>query len=101
MNKEIIFISDFEKDLSNVKNEKIVSKILSQINFLIEDKDLLYIKSIQYPIMELKINKYRVIFIENKNTIYIISIFLKKTSKTPKSEIEKANKYLTLILKKS
>ncbi len=47
--------------------------------------DSVYIKQLKGDIKELKIRKYRLIFFIHKETIYFVSIFIKKTNKTPKS----------------
>ena len=58
----------------------------------------IYIKKLRTPIKELIIKKYRLVFFIHKNTIYFIGAFVKKTTKTPKGEIENAEKIYKLIL---
>src|SRR2546430_2135367 len=52
--------------------------------------DSVYIKSVRTPIRELIIKKYRILFFIERERIYFLHIFIKKTTKTPKREIEKA-----------
>jgi phage-related protein len=59
---------------------------------------LLHIKTLKSPIKELIIKQYRIIFFSKKNIIYFIGAFIKKTSKTPKSEIEQAEKIYKLLM---
>lgn len=58
----------------------------------------LYIKTLKSPIKELIIKKYRLIFFVHKNTFYFIGAFVKKTAKTPKIEIENAEKIFKKIM---
>lgn len=58
----------------------------------------IYIKTIKTPIRELIVKKYRFIFFIHKNTIYFIGVFVKKTAKTPKFEIDNAQKIYRIIL---
>lgn len=59
--------------------------------------DSVYIKQLRGDIKELKVKKYRLIFFIYKEDIYFISIFIKKTNKTPKNEIDTAEKNYKLI----
>ena len=47
-------------------------------------------KTLKSAVRELIVGDYRLIFFIRNNTIYITSIFRKKSRKTPKKEIEKA-----------
>jgi len=60
--------------------------------------DSLYIKTLKTPIRELIIKNYRFIFFINKNKIWFVGAFIKKTAKTPKSEIENAQKLYSKII---
>lgn len=61
--------------------------------------DSLYIKTLKTPIRELIIKNYRFIFFIYKNEIWFIGAFIKKTAKTPKNEIENAQKLYDKIIK--
>lgn len=66
---------------------------------LLKEKGLLigepYIKHLQNDIWELRPLRDRILFVycEN-NTFILLSIFIKKTQKTPQREIEKAKRLL-------
>lgn len=47
-------------------------------------------KLLKQPIKELKVKSARILFFIEKNKIYLVSGFNKKSQKTPKSEIEYA-----------
>jgi phage-related protein len=57
----------------------------------------IYIKTLKWNIKELRIKKIRLIFFIKDETVYFVDIFIKKTNKTPKQEIEKAEKIYKLI----
>lgn len=59
----------------------------------------IYVKTLKGNIRELIIKKFRFIFFIDKNTIYFISAFIKKTNKTPMGEIENAEKIYKIIIK--
>jgi phage-related protein len=60
--------------------------------------DSLYIKTLKTPIKELIIKKYRFVFFINKNDIWFVGSFIKKTTKTPKNEIENAKRLYKEII---
>ncbi|HAU85059.1 MAG TPA: hypothetical protein DCW90_06050 [Lachnospiraceae bacterium] len=61
-----------------------------------------YVKHLQGKLWELKVLKDRVIFFTyTDNTIVLLSCFRKKTQKTPKREIEKAEKLMTEYTERS
>ena len=94
-------IKNYIKDLK--KNQKKDSKIkfykiISYIRIL-KEKGLSigfpYIKHIEDDIWELRPLRDRILFAYwDNNKFILLSIFMKKTQKTPKKEIEKAKKYL-------
>lgn len=59
----------------------------------------LYIKTLETPIKELIIKNYRFTFFFNKNEIWFVGAFIKKTAKTPKSEIENAKNLYNEIIR--
>ncbi|MBI2120204.1 MAG: type II toxin-antitoxin system RelE/ParE family toxin [Parcubacteria group bacterium] len=64
------------------------------------DFHLLYIKTLKSPIKELIIKQHRIVFFSEKNTIYFIGAFIKKTAKTPKSQIDQAEKIYKMLTQK-
>ena len=96
-------VLDYIKKLS-VKEE---AKILKYIEFLRVNKGYLdepYSKHIKGKIRELRVdfgrNRHRVFyFIFIKKTIILLNAFLKKTAKTPLSEIRKAEENYQNVLK--
>jgi phage-related protein len=62
------------------------------------DFKAIYIKTLKSPIKELIVKKYRIFFFIYKNNIYFIRAFIKKTAKTPKREIENAEKIYKAII---
>lgn len=55
-------------------------------------------KTLRAPIRELKIKKYRLIFFIQEEFLYFIHIFIKQSAKTPKKEIEYAEKVYKRII---
>jgi phage-related protein len=94
------FITSTTKEFINSLPEKAGAKIKSTMIFMGPGnfKDL-FIKTLRSPIKELRIGKYRIIFFVKGNTIYFIGGFLKKTSKTPKQEINNAIKTYKVLIK--
>ncbi len=56
-----------------------------------------YIKQLRGNIKELKVRKYRLIFFIHENRIYFPRVFRKKSNKTPKQEIDLAEKFYKLL----
>lgn len=88
------YYSDFMGKLSTLERSKIMRALL-----LLESEDKIpyhYIKYLQNDIYELRVNlgnnEYRLLYIEDNNTIVILNCFKKKTQKTPIKEIKKAIK---------
>ena len=88
-------VKDFIKNLADADQGKINAIVRAME---MGDFKSVYIKTLKAPIKELIIKKYRFIFFINKNTIYFIRAFVKKTAKTPKNEIENAKKVYKIIL---
>lgn len=88
------YYSDFMGKLSSQERSKIMRALL-----LLESEDKIpyhYIKYLQNDIYELRVNlgnnEYRLLYIEDNNTIVILNCFKKKTQKTPIKEMKKAIK---------
>jgi phage-related protein len=58
-----------------------------------------HIKLLRNVIKELIVKNYRFIFFVNKNSIYFVGAFTKKTQKTPKQEIDKAERIYKNFIK--
>ena len=88
----------FELQKKNDKEGKIkFKKIIAYIRMLKEEGVSLgepYIKHINSKIWELRPLRDRILFASHiDNKFILLSIFMKKTQKTPKKEIEKAKRY--------
>lgn len=90
-------VEDFirQQNLSDQAKIAAAVTVMGEGNF-----SILHIKTIKSPIKELIIKQYRIIFFSEKNTLYFIGAFIKKTSKTPKSEIDKAEKIYKMLTQK-
>lgn len=56
-----------------------------------------YIKTLRGPIKELIVKQYRMLFFTLGYTIYFVRVFRKKSKKTPRKEIEYAERIYKLI----
>jgi len=69
-------------------------KILGSIGaFSKRQFDAVYVKQIFGEIKELRVRRYRLLFFVANDSVHFMRIFVKKTNKTPKREIELAIKY--------
>lgn len=101
-------IKEYIKELQkrNTKDSNIkFTKIISYIRML-SDKGLIlgvpYIKHIKEEIWELRPIRDRILFAYcDNNKFVLLSIFIKKTQKTPQKEIEKAERLLEDYKKRS
>ena len=101
-------IKEYIKQLNNKnsKSNKIkLNKIIAYIRMLkkyVLELGTPYIKHIDKEIWELRPIKNRLLFAYYKDNMFILlSIFTKKTQKTPNKEIEKAKRYLIDFKKRS
>lgn len=93
----IILLRDIETFISRLSLDD-QDKISGAIEALRNKKfSSIYIKQLKGDIKELKVKKYRLIFFIHKETVYFLRIFVKKTNKTPKNEIDIAEKHYKLI----
>lgn len=93
----IILLKDIEIFISNLPPDD-QSKISGAIEALKNKKfDSIYIKQLRGDMKELRVKKYRLIFFIHEEIVYFVRIFIKKTDKTPRNEIEMAEKYYKLI----
>lgn len=74
-------------------------KISGAINALRNKKfENIYVKQLRGDIKELRVKRFRLIFFIHNNIAYFSKIFIKKTNKTPKREIDLAERYLKIIM---
>lgn len=66
------------------------AKISASISVLETDFSSVFTKTLKSPLRELIVKKYRLLFFIKESKIYFICGFVKKSQKTPKSEIEYA-----------
>ncbi|MBI4155931.1 MAG: type II toxin-antitoxin system RelE/ParE family toxin [Candidatus Zambryskibacteria bacterium] len=62
------------------------------------DFQSVFVKQLRGEIKELRVKKYRLIFFIHANSICFIRIFIKKSKKTPKNEIDIAEKIYKLFI---
>lgn len=73
--------------------EEIRAKLKAQVNLMeLNEFDGLHVKTLRKQIKELIIKKYRFIYFVAGKCIYFIDGFVKKTQKTPKRVIDRAEK---------
>lgn len=91
------YIKKLQQNNSKEKQIKF-KKIIAYIRMLQEQGLTLgepYIKHIEKDIWELRPLRNRILFAYcRNNTFVLLTIFMKKTQKTPKREIERAKRYL-------
>lgn len=89
-------IEIFRKNLSEKDRAKINSSILA---IRLGQYESISTKPLKGAIKELIIKKFRFVFFLHKDIVYFIGVFVKKTKKTPKIEIENALKIYKKITK--
>lgn len=70
--------------------EKEKAVVFANISMMQKNFSAVNTRLLKYPIKELKVKSARILFFINKNKIYLVSGFNKKSQKTPKLEIEYA-----------
>lgn len=88
-------VEDYIKALPVLEQQKIRACITTMEE---GDFQTLRIRQLRRDIKELKFNNHRFVFFIHDHTIYLIGAFMKKTEKTPKREIDTAEKMRKLIL---
>lgn len=106
--KEKSEIEEYLIELQNKKdkNSRVkINKIIAYINMLEKYGTTIgepYIKYLENDIWELRPLRDRILFAYcNNNKFILLSIFMKKTQKTPQMEIEKAKRNLKDFIKRS
>ena len=88
-----IKIFDDVSDFLNKISESDAAKILANLKLLQENHtEGLVIKSLKGRIREIVVKQYRVIFFQINSTGYVVDTFRKRSKKTPKRILERAEK---------
>ena len=87
-------VNDFLKGLPETERAKILATTdtMKSGNF-----HSLRVKTLKTPIKELIIKQYRFIFFINENIIHFVGAFIKKSAKTPRKEIQRAERIYKLV----
>ena len=89
------------KDFINSLTQAEQGRIAAQIKVMeFGQFEIVHIKTLQRPIKELIIGKYRFVFFIEKHLIYFVYAFIKKTQKTPKQYIQIAQQIYKQIITK-
>ena len=80
-------VKDFIEGMSSSDRAKVAANIYTM---QIGEFSSVHTKTLRNEIKELIIKNYRFIFFIHKNLIYFVGAFIKRTQKTPKQEIDKA-----------
>jgi len=95
----VLFLDSVKERISSM-SETDSAKVAAAITIMRERNfHLVEIKTLKSPIRELKIKKYRLVFFIHGKILYFIHVFVKKTAKTPKVEIEYVEKIYKKIIK--
>ncbi len=89
-------VTSFLKELSANDRTKILSGVSKMEQGAFHS---VYIKTLRGPIKELIVKQYRMIFFTQGYIIYFVRVFRKKSRKTPRKEIEYAERIYKLITK--
>ncbi|MFA6340904.1 MAG: type II toxin-antitoxin system RelE/ParE family toxin [Candidatus Paceibacterota bacterium] len=90
-------VKDFVSDLDESES----GKVMAHMDMMqMAEFDAVHTKLIKNPIKELIVGKYRFLFFIEKRIIYFIHAFMKKTQKTPRREIQYAEKIYKILRKK-
>jgi len=91
-------VREFIRDL-DIKDRAKIAATIKMMEF--GDFQSIEIKTLKGQIKELIVRSYRIVFFIIKNRIiYFVSGFRKKTQKTPKNEIDNAQKILNIFKNK-
>lgn len=99
--KHRVFFLEKVKDFISHLSLEDRAKIAGQIEMMSSGTfNSVYVKTLRKPIKELIANKYRFLFFIKEPNIYFILAFTKKTQKTPKQYIQKAQQLYKTIIKR-
>lgn len=97
-NFRMIILTEVEKFNLNLPKED-QAKISAAMVALKERRfENISVKQLRGDLKELRVKRYRLIFFIHKNDVWVVKAFIKKNNKTPKSEIDLAEKYYKLII---
>ena len=80
-------VKAFIRSRGSLDEAKILAAIATLRN---RDSRSVHIKVLRGPIRELIVKQYRLVFFSVHHTLYFVGAFIKKSRKTPKHEIDKA-----------
>ena len=89
-------VNEYMDELDDNERAKIMSAVGRMVS---GDFQSVFIKKLRDEINELKVKKHRLIFFIKDHGIYFVGVFMKKTAKTPKRQIENALKIYKRIIK--
>ena len=87
MKYKIFFLNRVNDFISKIPENDRAKINAARVTMESGDFESLEIKTLKTPIKELIIKRYRLLFFINKDLIYFVNAFMKKTQKTPKNEI--------------
>ncbi|HEY4506396.1 MAG TPA: type II toxin-antitoxin system RelE/ParE family toxin [Candidatus Paceibacterota bacterium] len=94
---KVCFLDPVKKFIGTLSLES-QAKIAASISIMQAGNfELIRTKTLQGKIKELVVRNHRIIFFIKDGTIYFVSGFIKKSSKTPKREIDYAQKIYKLL----
>jgi len=95
---QAIFLGTAEELYESLPDDEVVD-ITGAVEFLkIGDFESVETKTLKGSINELKVRRYRFLFCVEDSIIYFLRGFIKKNLKTPRNEIEMAEKVHTTII---
>ena len=88
-------VKDFIRSRGSLDEAKILAAIAALRN---RGSQSVYVKVLRRPIRELIVKQYRLIFFSVHHTLYFVGAFIKKSQKTPKHEIDRAENIYKKII---
>jgi phage-related protein len=86
---QTLFFEDASEFIETIP-EPDKAKVLAAIKMMETDFEVVKTKTLRHAIKELIVKKYRIVFFMKGRTIYFVLGFVKKSQKTPKYEIDRA-----------
>lgn len=93
---KVVYHPEVEKIIRSL-SEKDESRVMNVIDLFLDYRFHLpqtYLKKITREIWELRTGRYRLLFGIINGDVVVVVFFMKKTRKTPKQDIERANRRL-------